>query len=106
MFKEQIINKYGLEYYNEYKANSRLRINKLYVKEGKYELIENYELAKLDNLIGWDIHHKLELHPDGSIRFTRKSLIYLNLYYNRPPEELIWMKAKDHRSMHAKSKCI
>ena len=45
-----------------------------YVENGRIDLIENYELAKADNFDGWEIHHKIELHPDGSVRYTSKSL--------------------------------
>ena len=50
----------------------------------------------------WVIRHRLELHPDGSIRFTRKSLIDLGLYFDRPARELIYMKRKEHTALHVK----
>lgn len=65
-----------------------------------YEHIENYEKAKADNFKGWHCHHRLELHPDGSIRFTRESLVKLDLYINRPASELIFLTAKEHTKLH------
>lgn len=73
-----------------------------YVEDGRIDLIENYELAKADNFNGWEIHHKIELHPDGSVRFTSKSLKDIGLYYNRPATELIWLTAFEHNSIHHK----
>lgn len=69
------------------------------------ELIENYELAKADNFKGWQCHHGLESHnSDGERRLvdlTKKELIALGMYYNRPPEELIYMTTLSHRQLHS-----
>lgn len=65
-----------------------------------YEHIENYDKAKADNFKGWHCHHRLELHPDGSIRFTRESLIKLDLYINRPANELIFLTREEHNKLH------
>ena len=70
----------------------------------EYELIENYDKAKADNFRGWDCHHRLELHPDCSLRFTRKSLQVLDLYYNRPANELIFLTRSEHAKLHSLSK--
>ena len=74
----------------------------------EYEKVENYEKAKADNFIGWDRHHRLETHnSDGEKRLifiTPEELIALDMYYNRPPEELIWLKHTDHSSLHHKGK--
>ena len=72
--------------------------------ENEWELIENYELAKADNFKGWDCHHRLELHPDGSLRFTKDSLKKLDLYVNRPASELIFLTHSEHAKLHSKSK--
>lgn len=66
----------------------------------EYEKIENYDLAKADNFKGWNCHHRLELHPDGSTRFTRNSLIRLDLYVNRPASELIFLRTSEHKKLH------
>ncbi len=79
-------------------------VTNLYHKESYcisgLDQIENYDLAKADNFKGWHIHHRLELHPDYSTRFTMESLIKLDLYYNRPASELIWVTSSEHYKMH------
>lgn len=69
-----------------------------YVKDGRIDLIENYELAKVENFKDWDIHHKLEIHDD--YKNSRNELIMMNLYYDRPPEELIWLRRHIHLVLH------
>lgn len=68
---------------------------------GNLEDIENYELAKNDNFIGWDLHHRLEIDENGKRRFSLKQLKEFGLYYKRPVEELIWLPHNLHMSMHA-----
>ena len=72
------------------------------------EKIENYEKALADNFVGWLCHHRLETHnSDGERRLvdiTKKELLALNMYYNRPAEELIFMKESEHKSLHHKGK--
>lgn len=77
-----------------------------YCKKDEIELIENYELAKSDNFKGWHCHHRLELHPDFSVRYTVYSLKKLNLYYNRPASELIFLTNKEHAKIHSKARWI
>lgn len=71
---------------------------KQYCKEP--EKIENYEKAKKDDFVGWECHHRLETHtPEGERRIvdiTQKELKALRMYYNRPPEELIFLMIKEH----------
>lgn len=62
--------------------------------------IENYEQAKSDNFKGWEIHHRLELTLDGEHACTADELIRLNMYYNRPYFELIFLKRSEHRALH------
>lgn len=84
-------------------------INVRHAKEfcsGDITEIENYEAAVNDKTETWDIHHRLELHPDNSIRFTRESLKRLGLYYNVEPSKLIFLKRKEHLQMHKKGKSI
>lgn len=66
--------------------------------------VENYYIALQDNFEGWCIHHRLELHPDRSLRFTKKSLQDLNLYYNRPANELIFLTNSEHTIIHSISR--
>ena len=79
---------------------------KQYCKD--YENIENYEKALADNFVGWEVHHRLETHnSDGERRavdITRRELLALGMYYNRPSEELIFMTICEHSRLHAKGK--
>lgn len=66
------------------------------------ELIENYDLAINDKENVWHCHHRLETHfSDGTPRpinaqLSQKELIALDMYYDRPPEELIFLSEKEH----------
>ena len=79
---------------------------KRYCKD--YKNIENYEKAKKDDFIGWECHHRLETHtPEGERRgedISHKELIALGLYYNRPANELIFLKISEHTSLHWKGR--
>ena len=70
--------------------------------------IENYEKAVNDTTQTWVCHHRLETHTsDGERRkvdLLVKELKALDMYYNRPPEELIFMTALDHKRLHNKGK--
>lgn len=72
------------------------------------ELIENYDKAIADTTQTWYCHHRLETHnSDGERRpvsFTHEELITLGMYYDRPPEELIFLTRSEHRSLHSKGK--
>lgn len=67
-----------------------------------YQNIENYEKAKKDDFKGWECHHRLETHnSDGERRLvdiTQKELKALGMYYNRPPEELIFLTSREHNA--------
>ena len=71
-----------------------------------YENIENYQKAKADDFKNWEVHHRLETHnSDGERRLvdiSKKELKALGMYYNRPAEELIFLTAKEHKSLHNK----
>lgn len=62
--------------------------------------IENYELAKADNFKGWEIHHRLEITLDGEHACTKDDLIRMDMYYNRPYFELIFLTRSEHRLLH------
>ena len=68
------------------------------------EKIENYQLAKADNFKGWVIHHRLETHnSDGERRLviiSKAELIALDMYYNRPASELIYLTRSEHAYLH------
>lgn len=72
--------------------------------------IENYELAKADNFKGWEIHHRFETHDfEGvwqkrKIHYPASMLKALDVYYNRPAEELIWLTSAEHCSLHMKGR--
>lgn len=68
------------------------------------ELIENYSKAIADNSEIWACHHRLETHnSDGERRLVDilgTELIALDLYYDRPPEELIFLTQSEHMRLH------
>lgn len=68
------------------------------------ELIENYSKAIADNSEIWACHHRLETHnSDGERRLVdilESELIALGLYYDRPPEELIFLTQSEHMRLH------
>src|SRR5574344_137210 len=107
------------EYKKEYNKSHKTKIKtyrKEYMKSYQRQQyccqdisqIENYSLAKADNFINWDIHHRLETNTlDGirrSVNITRKELMKLDMYYNRPASELIFMTHSEHNSLHHKKK--
>lgn len=64
--------------------------------------IENYEQAMNDKTKTWDCHHRLELTINGEHSHTKDELIRLEMYYDRPYFELIFLKPKDHQALHNK----
>lgn len=72
------------------------------------ELIENYDKAVADTTQMWECHHRLETYTsDGERRLvdiTMEELITLDMYYHRPAEELIFLTAEEHTSLHKKGK--
>ena len=79
---------------------------KQYCKD--YENIENYEKAKADNFKGWCCHHRLQTWTsDGErrlVNISAEELQALGMYYNRPPEELVFLTTSEHSSLHHKGK--
>jgi hypothetical protein len=63
-----------------------------------YTQIENYNEAINDKEKVWDCHHRLELREDYIN--TREELKLMNLYYDRPPEELIFLTKEKHQALH------
>ena len=77
-------------------------INEAIIKRKGYccediSLIENFEKAKRSKE-QWVIHHRLEIQ-DGKL-ISKKELLSMNLYYNRPASELIFMPYSEHSKMH------
>lgn len=62
-------------------------------------MIENYEEA-VNSEERWECHHRLELDDDGNFLNSRDDLKRKGLYYNRPPEELIFLTKTYHRKIH------
>ena len=63
-------------------------------------LIENYQEAIDDKEKMWDIHHRRESDENGRTLFTRKQLIDMGLYVNRPASELIFVTKSMHWKLH------
>lgn len=70
------------------------------------ENIENFDKAKADNFVGWEVHHRLETHTsDGERRLvdiSKAELKALDMYYNVPAEQLIYLTKSEHTSLHHK----
>ena len=63
-----------------------------------YQDIENYEKAKADNFKGWCCHHrKGEFTPTEELKA-------LDMYYDRPANELIFVTKAKHNILHFKGK--
>ena len=78
---------------------NHLKYRKYHYLEGDETLIENYDKAIADTTQTWVCHHRRELEPD---RKTIEDLKALGLYWNRPPEELIFLTNSDHWKLHMK----
>lgn len=59
--------------------------------------IENYEKAVNDKTQMWVCHHRNEI----TMKARRSTLKRLNLYYNRPASELIFLTNSEHSALHA-----
>lgn len=66
--------------------------------------VENFERAQRNHFKGWELHHRLETHTSMGQRRTvdisANELIELDMYYNRPAEEFIFLRSKEHRQLH------
>lgn len=88
------LNNYLYFIYMSIKVNK----NKLQKYCDDYEKIENYDVAiSADEL--YEVHHRLEV-ADGHEIHSKSELIAMNLYYHRPPEELIFLSRSEHRKLH------
>lgn len=67
---------------------------KLFCKD--FTQIENYNLAISDTTQIWNCHHRKEIDEQKSIKQLKQE----GLYYNRPPEELIFLTKSEHRKLH------
>ena len=78
-------------------------INEYYAKKfccDNIALIENYNLAINDLSQTYACHHRLEIQNNKVM--SKQELINLNLYYNRPASELIFLTKSEHHSLHMK----
>ena len=60
-----------------------------------YTKIKNYDEA-IKSPLRYDLHHRLEISEMQS----RSDLKFLHLYYNRPPEELVFLEHGEHMRLH------
>ena len=60
-----------------------------------YKNIDNYEEA-VKSPLRYDLHHRREI----SEKKSRKQLIADHLYFDRPPEELIFIEHREHMRLH------
>ena len=72
---------------------ANIKILKSYCSE--YTQIENYAEA-VKSPLKYDLHHRREISESKSA----SDLIAENLYYNRPPEELIFLEHGEHIRLH------
>lgn len=69
-----------------------------YCERGRLEEVENYDIAAKDNFVGWQIHHRL------GVDLSRKEMKAIGIYWSRPPEELIFLTASEHASIHKRAR--
>lgn len=103
------IKQYKKQHREEYKQHQK-QWNRKHIHMFAYcipeqiEQVENYQFAKKDNFDGWCIHHRLETHnSDGEkrlVNLTRAELKALDMYYNRPANELVFFTASEHMKLH------
>lgn len=77
-----------------HKRVQRWKKRQKYVRNGELYKVRNFDKAKSDNFEGWEIHHINEE------TFAWRQLVIMNMYYNRPPEELIFVKVEVHQEIH------
>lgn len=109
------IKQYRQQYYQQHREEEN-QYRKQYERKNRcmfafcipeqIEQIENYQFAKKDNFQGWCIHHRLETHnSDGEkrlVNLSREELIALDMYYNRPASELVFLTKSEHIILHMK----
>lgn len=65
-----------------------------------YTKIKNYEKAISDTTQTWQVHHIFELKCPVR-KYTMPELKAMGMYYNRPPEELVFLTCSEHHRLHA-----
>lgn len=70
--------------------------------------IENYDKAIADTTQTWECHHRLETHNSNGERrlvdLTMEELKALDMYWDRPSGELIFLTHREHDRLHKKGK--
>lgn len=66
----------------------------------EYWKIENYDKAINDTTKTWICHHRLEIMPYSGKIINYEYLIKQNMYYDRLPEELIFVTKSEHNKVH------
>ena len=92
---------YPIDYEWEYITATEYHIP--YFAPGELDKIENYDKANASKFVGWHLHHRLEINPDGTLGKSRETLIAENLYYYRPATELIFLPSTTHQQLHTKA---
>lgn len=64
-----------------------------------YTKIRNYDKAIADNSQMWCVHHVYELKCPLR-KYSMPELKAFGMYYNRPPEELVFMTISEHHRLH------
>ena len=72
---------------------------KTYCK-GDITKIENYDKAINDKTQTWVCHHRLEISPWSGKHITPARLKELDMYFDREPEELIFLTRGEHMLIH------
>lgn len=115
--KAKIYNDAHKEQHKKYREENKEKISarkkvyyreqyKVFCRKDEEEKVLHYAEAKADNFKNWVRHHRLETHTSEgflrSVQLSKAELIALDMYYDRPAEELIWLKAGEHRKVHGK----
>lgn len=89
--------------YKEFKKLFKCNDRFAFARIEDFECIENFNNAYRDNFKGWIIHHRAETYKangDYKDNTSSASLMKSNRYYNRPAEELIFLRADEHMKLH------
>ena len=71
--------------------------------KGDITKIENYDKAINDETQTWVCHHRLEISPWSGKHITPARLKELGMYFDRKPEELIFLTRGEHMLIHNQS---
>lgn len=63
--------------------------------------IENFRNAIDDKSHTWVCHHRIETDSENPL--TSEQLIQMNMYYDRPASELIFLNRNDHAKLHGET---